>query len=66
MLMQNQTIWEQIQDKSSVNYSEYCRSIKNMEKSNLKIIDTMRRETNEENTTQEQYEEYPMSNGEDE
>lgn len=36
-----------------------------MEKSNLKIIDTMRRETNEENTTQEQYEEYPMSNGED-
>jgi len=53
MLMQNQTIWDQIQDKSSVNYSEYCRSIKNMEKSNLKIIDTMRRETNEENTAQE-------------
>ena len=53
MLSQYPIIWNQIQEKSSFNYTDYVKSIKNMEKSNLKIIDTLKRETNDENTTQE-------------
>ena len=44
-------IWKALVDKSARNFTEYCKSIKNMEKSNLKIIDTLKRDTNDEAQT---------------
>ena len=35
-------------EKSCYNYNQYVRAIKNMEKSNLKIIDTLKKDTNDE------------------
>lgn len=38
-------IWKQVLEKSAQNYAAFIVQIKRMEKSNLKIIDTFKRET---------------------
>lgn len=52
-------IWNALVDKSAHNYAQYVKSIKNMEKSNLKIIDTLKRDTNDDANTIECYVEEP-------
>lgn len=47
MLMQHSVSWNNLIDKSSQNYKTYDKSIRNMQRSNFKIIDKMQHDTME-------------------